>query len=157
MIMAKFMLARGKKPNAYAGLKKVSRPGGLSDIVQKVEFPFYPGRAVDVPDDVDMSGWVENGHLIPIRSSEDEKKAAKEPMPPAPPAPPKPSVPTKPKPESGPDEVAPPGPAPELPKPEPEETPDYDELDDGSFQCLHCDKVYKTEKGIVKHVEDKHL
>ena len=37
-----------------------------------------------------------------------------------------------------------------------EETPDYAELADGKFRCLHCGHTLGTETGIINHVEDKH-
>lgn len=36
------------------------------------------------------------------------------------------------------------------------EDPDYEELANGSFKCLYCNRVLKTEAGIIKHVQDKH-
>ena len=33
---------------------------------------------------------------------------------------------------------------------------DYEELSDGKFKCLHCGKKYKTETGVVKHIEAVH-
>jgi len=36
------------------------------------------------------------------------------------------------------------------------EDADYREADDGGFQCLHCDRTYKTERGVIRHIEVKH-
>ena len=36
---------------------------------------------------------------------------------------------------------------------------DYEEIGKGkkkTFKCLHCDKPYKTETGVLKHVDMKH-
>jgi len=32
---------------------------------------------------------------------------------------------------------------------------DYEPLDDGTFKCRYCDKILKTEKGIVNHVDNE--
>ena len=168
--MQQFILARGQKPNAFPGLQRIRRVG-YADVTAMPEFMFRPGKVVDIPDDVDMSSWVENGNIVPVRKG---KPMAKEPMatpkkpeivvapkPPAavsvatkpaaipPPEPPKP--PAKP-PAAPPKAVAPPEP--------PEDAPDYEELEDGSLKCLHCDKTYKAnsraEEYIGKHVEKEH-
>ena len=33
-----------------------------------------------------------------------------------------------------------------------EEEVDYEELTDGTFHCLHCGRILKTESGIIRHV-----
>jgi hypothetical protein len=147
--MAKFMLARGKKPGPQIGFKKVSRPGNLSDVVQKIEFIFWPGKAVDVPDDVDMSVSVEAGHIVPIRDlakpkkDEAPKETKKEAPEEAPPASTRRVGESVSEPESS---------------PEPEENGkgDYEEMEDGTFACLHCEKTYKSEKRIITHIEKEH-
>lgn len=30
------------------------------------------------------------------------------------------------------------------------------EVEQEEFVCPHCDKVYKTEKGLLQHIESKH-
>jgi hypothetical protein len=168
--MQQFILARGQKPNAFEGVKMVEASGNMPRLAKKIEFAFRPGKIVEVPDDVDMSGWVDGGYIIPVRPG---KPMAKEPIPSSPePVPPKPeppkevSVTTQPKPKvemppaARPKVEAPPvPPKPEPPKEEPK--PDYEELEDGSFKCLHCDKTYKAnsraEEYVRKHVEKEHL
>ena len=33
---------------------------------------------------------------------------------------------------------------------------DYEEMEDGSFSCLHCEKILKREKAMLKHIEKMH-
>ena len=176
--MQQFILARGQKPNAFVGIKRVPREGTLSDIVHKIEFMFRPGRVVNIPDDVDMSSWVDGGQVVPVKPG---KSIAKEPLPDKtvtdieikPKAPAIVSVSTNPVPRPAdppkapiaPPKVEPPKEEPPVVEPlkkaAPEKEPKlYEELKDGTLQCSQCDKAYKpssrAEEYIMKHIKKEH-
>jgi len=140
--MAKFMLARGQRPGAYPGVKLEERPGNLPPLRRMVDVVFPSSmKAVEAPEGVDLSNWVESGHLIEVKAT---KKVA-----------------PKPPPEDPPED-------PEDDEPEDDDTDDdtdgdgngdYEEIVENGktkYKCLHCGHVLKTEQGMIDHVEDKH-
>jgi hypothetical protein len=158
--MAKFMLARGQRIGDYPGLKMVEREGGLPPVQNTVYIKFAaPMKAVDVDDDIDMSGWVTSGHLVEVREPKPKPKPEVE-------EPPEPPIALPPEPPKAPEPPKEPDPPEDDEEDDAEEEngeengePDYDEIKVGGktkFKCLHCGHTLATEKGIIDHVEDKH-
>jgi hypothetical protein len=154
--MAKYILARGKKPTPVVGYKGRPHPTAPSITIREpVRFLFRPMHPVEIPEDVDVSGWVEKGFIIPV-------EAQKPPVAVAEPA----EAPEQSEPAKVDEEVEEPplrsplgeqaGKAVSKANDGGEEDADYEELPGGVFKCLHCGKVYKTESGVIRHVESKH-
>jgi len=153
--MAKYILARGKKPTPVVGFKERPHPTAPTMIKEPVRYLFKPMHPVEIPEDVDVESWVRQGLIVRFEDKggvpkvrQGGKEVAAEP---------KVDEPTEPEPmlrsplaeRAG--KVTP-----KAAESDEDAGADYEELSEGYFKCLHCGKIYKTEGGVIRHIESKH-
>jgi|GEM_PF-5638334 len=176
-----FMLTRQqKKPCTHLGIEVIPKPGNQPDVMMQRYVPFIPGKISDVDVNVDMSAAVDAGFIVEVNTDkfrEIKEEALVAPKSEDPVDEPEMDVDDEPKGDDKPITVdvgamtaeIDPGEDGELGTEDDEVTIspngngdfDYEETDDGRFECLVCkregeEKILKTEKGIIDHIEDKH-
>lgn len=180
-----YMLTRGQsRPCTHNAIRIIQRPGSLLDLRQQVQISFVPGKAVEVPGDLDLSAVVASGFLVEIKPRgtkavvkvKDSRPKLSQLLNLQPkPVEPVPEKPVEVEPEKlvvepeKPVEVEPEKSVvePEKPVVEPEiaeeadDDADYEETADGRFRCLRCQaegvkKILKTENRMTAHIRAKH-
>lgn len=157
-MMKKYMLTRKQpKPCTHHATKHVFRPGNVPDGTTTMQVSFTPGKITEVDSEWSMSAAIEAGFVVEIRTS--SKKRYNKPVVTTDEE--KPVVETSDEPNDDAD-LRFDGGIKEDDESESESgEADYEELDDGTFQCLVCKrdgkkKILQTEKGMIDHIEANH-